>query len=65
MFANLYAEMKKAKITQVKMSALLGITNRGLNKKIQRGDFTSDEMFTIQRTYFPDKSLEYLFIKDN
>ena len=63
MFANLYAEMKKRKITQVKLSAYLGITNRAFNMKIKGGNFTSDEMFAIKEKFFPDKSLEYLFKK--
>lgn len=61
MFTNLYVEMKKANITQLKMSKTLGITNRALYNKLTKGDFTSDEMFTIQKQFFPDKSLEYLF----
>ena len=64
MFANLYVEMKKAKVTQVKMAAMLGVSNRTLNKKILNGVFTSDEMFAIQREFFPNKTLEYLFTKD-
>lgn len=64
MFANLYVEMKKAKITQVQLSALLGITNRALNLKMRGGDFTSDEMFRIKETFFPEKTLEYLFDRE-
>ena len=65
MFANLYMELKKAKITQTTVSNALGITNRTLSIKL-RGDtdFTSDEMFAIQQEFFPDKTLEYLFHRD-
>ena len=64
MFANLYIEMKRKKLTQVKLAEALGITNRALCKKMGGGDFTSDEMFTIQQKFFPEKSLEYLFRRD-
>lgn len=54
MFANLYLELKKAKITQTTVSNALGITNRTLSIKL-RGDtdFTSEEMFAIQQEFFP------------
>lgn len=65
MFGNLYKELKLRKLTQVELSERLGITNRAFNKKIKgQTDFTCDEMFTIQREFFPDKSLEYLFHKE-
>lgn len=65
MFTNLYAEMKRANVTQTDISKKLGITNRAFNKKIRGGsDFTSNEMFEIQKQYFPDKTLEYLFSRD-
>ena len=65
MFGNLYKEMKLKGITQTEICKYLGLTNHGFNKKI-RGDtdFTSNEMFEIQKQYFPDKTLEYLFSRD-
>lgn len=62
MFSTLYLLMKERGITQVQASKMLGITNRAFNKKI-RGftDFTSKEMFAIQQTFFPDKSIEDIF----
>lgn len=65
MFCNLYKEMKLSGVTQVEICRHLGLTPHGFNKKI-RGDtdFTSREMFEIQRKYFPKKTLEYLFKRD-
>lgn len=63
MYANLLTEMKRAKVTQLEVAKALGITNRGLNKKILHGNFKSDEMFCIRNTFFPDKDLETLFTK--
>ncbi len=65
MFGNLYKEIKLKGITQTEICKYLGLTNYGFHKKI-RGDtdFTSKEMFAIQQEFFPDKSLEYLFHRD-
>ena len=65
MFGNLYKEIKLKGITQAEICKHLGLTPHGFNKKI-RGDtdFTSKEMFEIQRKFFPDKTLEYLFDRD-
>lgn len=63
MYANLVAEMKRKKITQLQMAKVLGITNRGLNKKLLGGNFKSDEMWLIQDTFFPDKDIRTLFTK--
>lgn len=62
MFKYLYLFMKERKITQIQMAKEIGMTNTALNRKI-RGftDFTSKEMFTIQKKFFPDKSLEEIF----
>lgn len=65
MFGNLYKEIKLKGITQVEICKHLGLTPRGFNMKIRgESDFTSQEMFEIQRVYFPDKTLEYLFSKE-
>ncbi len=65
MFGNLYKEIKLKGITQTEICKYLGLTNHGFNKKIRgETDFTSKEMFEIQRKYFPDKPLEYLFARD-
>nr|DAL93597.1 MAG TPA: Regulatory protein-modification, helix-turn-helix, transcriptional regulator, DNA [Caudoviricetes sp.] len=64
MFANLYTELKKAHITQIRVSKELGITDRSFSKKIHGNtDFTCEEMFAIQQKFFPDKTLEYLFAR--
>ena len=66
MLLNLYAEIKRTNKTQTKVAKFLGISNRSFNQKI-RGEtnFTSDEMFAIQMEFFPDKTLEYLFKKED
>lgn len=66
MLLNLYAELKRTNTTQTEAAKFLGISNRSFNQKI-RGEtnFTSDEMFAIQKKFFSDKTLEYLFRKEN
>lgn len=65
MFGNLYKEIKLKGLTQTEICKYLGLTNHGFNKKIRgETDFTSKEMFEIQRQYFPEKTLEYLFARD-
>ena len=64
MFAKLLAEMKRRKVSQTDIAKLLGITNRGVSKKLAvGGDFKSEEMIKIQETFFPDVELKALFIK--
>lgn len=65
MYGNLIAEMKKAKITQTRIAKLLQISNNSVSKKISgKFSFRADEMFAIQKEFFPDKTLEYLFTKN-
>ena len=63
MFANLLVEMKRNKISQANVAKTLGITTRGLSKKLSGGDFKSEEMIKIQETFFPDIDLKTLFTK--
>lgn len=65
MYGNLYIEMKKKDLSQVVISNKIGITPRSFNYKIRgKKDFTTSEMFAIQKEFFPDKTLEYLFTKN-
>lgn len=63
-YANLNAEMGRKKLTMADLQKdkdlnLAYETIR--NKFAGRTDWTRREMFIIQKKYFPDKSLEYLF----
>lgn len=64
MLLNLYAEIKRTGRTQTEVAKFLGITKYSFNMKILgKSPFKSDEMFAIQKEFFPDKTLEYLFEK--
>lgn len=61
---NLKGELAKKDITIEALSKLLGIHRNSVKNKLN-GDtaFTIDEAFKIQKEYFPNLSLEYLFEK--
>lgn len=64
MLGNLYVEMKIQKITQAQLAQAINNTTRAVsNKLLGKRDFTSSEMFAIQKAFFPEKNLEYLFAK--
>ena len=63
MFANLLVEMKRKNLSQADVAKALGITTRGLSKKLFGGDFKSEEMIKIQEMYFPNVDLKTLFTK--
>lgn len=64
MLGNLIIEIKKSKFSQGKIAEYLGISANSMSKKVTgKWDFTASEMFAIQKEFFPDKSLEYLFAK--
>ena len=59
-------ELKRENRTQAEAARFLGITTRSFNKKMRgESNFTSDEMFALQKMFFPEKTLEYLFQKEN
>lgn len=59
---NLRAEMMRQSKTREQMAELLNIAISSVNNKMTgRMDFKLQECLTIQREWFPDKSLEYLF----
>lgn len=65
MYGNLMAEMRNAKITQRAIAKTIEISENAMSAKMYgRHDFTASEMFTIQKEFFPDKTLEYLFTKN-
>lgn len=65
MFSNLNSEMGRLKLSIKKMSELSGINYETLKLKL-RGvtEFKLDEMISIKRNIFPDKTLDYLFQTD-
>lgn len=66
MYANLKKELFAQSVTQVELAKYLGIgTNTLAHKMHGHTEFKSSEMFAIRNKYFPDKSLEYLFKKED
>lgn len=66
MFTNLVAEMAKKNLTKMDFARndKLKLSYTTLrNKFSEKTDWTRNEMFTIQESYFPDKTIEYLFQK--
>ena len=62
MFPNLEAEMARSKLTQAKMSDLLGITPTTLSFKLNgKSNLSLKECVEIKKRAFPDKTLDYLF----
>jgi len=62
MLANLAAEMTRNKITRYDIAKLLGNTYNTVSLKINgHYEFTVTEAQKIQKTYFPDLTMEYLF----
>lgn len=64
MLSNLMGLMKERKVTQTTIAKLLKLSNNSVCQKMNgKHDFTSTEMFAIQRGIFPDKTIEFLFKK--
>jgi plasmid maintenance system antidote protein VapI len=64
-YDNLRGEMTKRHKTQDDMAELLKISRTAVNYKLNhRIKFTLREAFTIQREWFPDRTIEYLFGDD-
>lgn len=64
MLGNLIIEAKKRKITYTLIAKLLSLSNNSVTQKMRgKRDFTASEMFAIQKEFFPDMTLEYLFEK--
>lgn len=64
MFINLYKEMKSKGFTQKDLAKALNVSAQTISYKMTgKRDFTSNEMFTIQKEFFPDVKLEELFKK--
>lgn len=62
MYANLKKELFAKNITQYQLAKTLKVGENTMSKKMRgKTDFTLSEMFTIQKEFFPDLTLEYLF----
>lgn len=61
-YSNLKAEMARRGITIESIAQLLGIhRNSAANKVNGKNQFTIQEAFDIQKTFFPDLEAQYLF----
>jgi plasmid maintenance system antidote protein VapI len=61
-YDNLRAEMTRHGKTHSDMAELLKISTVSVSNKINhKKKFTLDEAFTVQREWFPDCTIEYLF----
>lgn len=61
---NLAAEMARRGITKHDIGALIFATWRSVHRKIMgEADFTVPEAVRIRDKFFPDFSIEYLFLK--
>lgn len=64
MFPNLIVEMKRNHVTQTKVAEVLGITNTAVNNKMKgKTEWTLLEMCRIKQTFFPELTLDDLFLK--
>ncbi len=63
MFKNLQKEMKEQHISNRDIARAIGKDERSISNKLSgRTDFTRIEMFAIRDTFFPEMTLEYLFL---
>lgn len=64
MYPNLKKELYLSGVTQVRIAKELGVGTNTLAKKMHGvTEFKASEMFAIQRAFFPNLTLEYLFAK--
>lgn len=59
---NLEAEMKRNKISRSDIANLLGLSYRTIHSRFNgESEWGYAECVKVRDTYFPDKSLDYLF----
>ena len=64
-FYNLRKEMMRWKVTQKDIAKALKISPKSINEKINgHTEFTLSEIDLIQKTYFKDLGIEYLFKRE-
>lgn len=62
MFPNLKAEMARINIDGITLSELIGCTPKTFSNKMNgKSEFTRAEIFKIQREFFPNDTIDYLF----
>lgn len=62
MFPNLEAELARTKTTRAELAKVLEITPTTLSFKLNgKGTLSLKECVKIKNSFFPDKSLDYLF----
>lgn len=65
MYSNLKFEMERKNITRKEIAKLLGIELTSLSSRIDGNEFFKfHEALKIQKNYFPDIAMEYLFESD-
>lgn len=65
MYPNLRAEMARNKIRLTDIAKVIHKTSRCVQDKMNGvGDFSLIEARAIQTTFFPDLSLDYLFVME-
>lgn len=66
MYPNLAAELARKGLKQKDIAPILGIRPATLSSKLSgKSPLLLDEAFTIQKTFFPNSSLDYLFEKSD
>lgn len=59
---NLEAEMKRKKISRSDIASLLGLSYRTIHSRFNgESEWGCSECVKVRDTYFPDKTLDYLF----
>ena len=59
---NLEAEMKRKKISRSDIASLLGLSYRTIHSRFNgESEWGYSECVKVRETYFPDKTLDYLF----
>ena len=62
---NLEAEMKRNKISRSDIANLLGLSYRTIHSRFNgESEWGYAECVKVRDTYFPDKTLDYLFVTD-
>jgi hypothetical protein len=62
MFPNLKAEMARQNISGLTISEFIGCTPKTFSSKLTgKTEFTRSEIFKIQKAFFPNLTVEYLF----
>lgn len=62
MLHNLEAEMARKHVKRIDIARLLNLSTRAVYGKISgESSFTTSEAIKIQKSYFPNLTIEYLF----